>query len=245
MAKKATADFEFLSEINDNGGFEQMTFNTQAIPFIRLLQDISPQLKPSKYIEGAEAGMFFNTVTKQLYAAPLRVIVGKFDRLYLEWHASTRGKLIATHDPAYVEMNPHKFARDNKGVLRNLETSGVVQETYTYYVVLPDFVEEGICIITLSSTNLKEGKRLNRNLTHSVIPNTNKKALPYFMVWSVDSIPASNEKGDWLAIRFSFDSFITPALLENVVEERKSIPNKTVDYTALEYTPDEQADSPY
>ena len=50
-------------------GLEDTSSEDYAIPFIRVLQSGSPQLKKSngKYIEGAAQGMMFNTVTNRLY----------------------------------------------------------------------------------------------------------------------------------------------------------------------------------
>src|SRR4051812_45080055 len=40
-----------------------------AIPFLRVLQDLSPQVKKKDeaYVEGAEVGMFYESATKQLW----------------------------------------------------------------------------------------------------------------------------------------------------------------------------------
>lgn len=49
------------------GGFENTSQSDFAIPLLTILQDLSPQVKKSdeNYIAGAEAGMLFDTVTKQ------------------------------------------------------------------------------------------------------------------------------------------------------------------------------------
>jgi hypothetical protein len=40
-----------------------------ALPFIRILGQLSPQVnkRDAKYVQGAEAGMIYNSVTNQLY----------------------------------------------------------------------------------------------------------------------------------------------------------------------------------
>ena len=50
-------------------GNENVSTTDMAIPRIKLLQDLSPELKKSKaeYVEGAESGHMFNTVTKELF----------------------------------------------------------------------------------------------------------------------------------------------------------------------------------
>ena len=49
-------------------GFENMTQEDMALPFIRILGQLSPQVTDgdSKFIEGAKPGMIYNTVTSEL-----------------------------------------------------------------------------------------------------------------------------------------------------------------------------------
>ena len=61
----ATLDF-----VADSGmGLENIDKSDLALPFLKLLQSGSDETKKkhAKYVEGAEAGMFYNTVTKKLY----------------------------------------------------------------------------------------------------------------------------------------------------------------------------------
>ncbi len=61
----ATLDF-----VADSGmGLENIEKTDLALPFLKLLQSGSDETKKkhAKYVEGAEAGMFYNTVTKKLY----------------------------------------------------------------------------------------------------------------------------------------------------------------------------------
>ena len=50
-------------------GFENMTQEDMALPFVRILGQLSPQVTDgdAKYIEGAKPGMIYNTVTSELY----------------------------------------------------------------------------------------------------------------------------------------------------------------------------------
>ena len=55
-------------------GFENADKDSYAIPFIKLLQSMSPQCKKSNgaYIQGAEEGMLFNTVTEEAHESALK-----------------------------------------------------------------------------------------------------------------------------------------------------------------------------
>lgn len=251
MVKKTGATkeekFEYVGETNpgfdhfaefgqDASGFEEINMDTMSIPFIKIVQDISPQLKKSKpeFIPEAQAGMFFNSVSERLYDSPIKIVIGKFERYYIEWKAN-RGPFVATHSVEAIEgKRMQELARDENYRLYDPKTGNTFADTYIYYVVLPDFMEEGVCIISMTSSAIKEAKKLNRNLTSTMIPGTTKKALPYFMVWNVAVVEMSSDKGDWYSIKFTFNSFVTQPQLEHVVEERKALPQKTLDLSLLD-----------
>ena len=58
-----------LYEGDAHAGFEKVNTTSLALPIIKLLQNGSgeAQKRNQNYVEGAEPGMFFNTVTKKLY----------------------------------------------------------------------------------------------------------------------------------------------------------------------------------
>ena len=68
--KNAELSTDVMALINESTG-EGTVFDSSElqIPFIRLIQAMSPQLskKKTEYIEGASQGDAFNTVTKELW----------------------------------------------------------------------------------------------------------------------------------------------------------------------------------
>ncbi len=56
-------------------GFEGTSSRDYAIPFISLLQSLSPQVDKddAKYVEGAEVGMFYNSASGELLEELLRL----------------------------------------------------------------------------------------------------------------------------------------------------------------------------
>lgn len=235
MAENTT--FDYLN--GDASGFEQITNDTVAFPFIRIIQSISPICKKGRpeYVEGAEEGKLYNTITKRIIDVPARIVVGRFDRYFLEWKPERKG-LAGHHTVENVDnlIAKGRIVADGPN-FRDPATGNIFQETYAYYIVFPDYIEDGVCLLCLSSTQLKEAKRLNRMLTTTYIPGTSRRAMPYHMVWKLDTPIQSNDKGDWAGIKFSFDSFVTPQILGVVNEERKAlsaVSSEQVDYKALE-----------
>ena len=79
-----------LDFVSDAGmGLETIEKNDLALPFLKLLQSGSDETKKkhAKYVEGAEAGMLYNTVTKKLYNGEkgIEVIPVFYKMTYPEW----------------------------------------------------------------------------------------------------------------------------------------------------------------
>ena len=65
-------------------GLQNVSNDTMATPRIKILMQLSPELEE---IEGAKAGMIYNTVTQELYKSDegLRVVPCYFQLQYVEW----------------------------------------------------------------------------------------------------------------------------------------------------------------
>ncbi|HKU52551.1 MAG TPA: hypothetical protein VJQ25_08795, partial [Nitrospira sp.] len=63
-----------MEDAQEDLGFER---GDVAIPFLRILQSNSPQVKKqnAKYVIDAEAGMFFNTATNDIYSGDTGIYV--------------------------------------------------------------------------------------------------------------------------------------------------------------------------
>lgn len=68
-------------------GFEEADKDSYAIPFVFILQDNSPQLDT---IEGAEAGMFFNSATNEVMPE-IEVVPACYRRRFVRWGARDVG----------------------------------------------------------------------------------------------------------------------------------------------------------
>ena len=68
VKKQAGVPSNSLFEADAKLGLENMDQDDLALPFLKLLQNSSDETKKkhSSYVEGAEPGMFYNTVTKKL-----------------------------------------------------------------------------------------------------------------------------------------------------------------------------------
>ena len=78
---------------NAGKGLENITSEDITIPRLAVIQSNSPQRKKKdeKYIEGAEEGDIFNTVTGEIYKEPLTVIPCAYRKSYVEWIPREKG----------------------------------------------------------------------------------------------------------------------------------------------------------
>ena len=95
VAKRATS--KNVVNINDSelavystgeaDGFEESDSDSYAIPRLKLLQKLSPEVDEDngEYIEGAKHGQFFNTATGELFPDGVKVIPCHYRRSFIEW----------------------------------------------------------------------------------------------------------------------------------------------------------------
>ena len=70
-------------------GLGKLTQEDLALPFLKILAQLSPEVnkRDGKYVEGAEAGMIYNSVSGELYDGTKGIsVIPCFYKLeYLEW----------------------------------------------------------------------------------------------------------------------------------------------------------------
>ena len=88
----ATVNFE----ADANQGAENIKNEDLALPFLKVLGQLSPEVnkQDAKYVEGAESGMILNTVTNTLYDGKkgIEVLPVFYKRQYIEWQERGEGK---------------------------------------------------------------------------------------------------------------------------------------------------------
>ena len=78
-----------------DAGFENVDSKSLALPFLKVLGQLSPQVTQgdSQFISEAKAGMIYNTVTDELYdgAKGITVIPCYYKLEYIEWRDREKG----------------------------------------------------------------------------------------------------------------------------------------------------------
>lgn len=229
-AKLRQAANHFANDEDTLEGFESIDMSTMSIPFIRVLQKLSPQLNKNKpeYIPGAEEGQFFNTLTKEVYGSSMEIVVLRFDHVYIEWKPD-RGGFAGAHDPA----NAERLAVKKTFGAWETKDGNSLQENYVYLLLIVGREKDGPVVYSMFSSGIKVAKELNRlMLTHLLEDGT--RAKPYYLVWNLSTEYAENNQGSWYKPKIKFSRLVDEPILLAAREERKLLPQRKVDYAQIE-----------
>jgi hypothetical protein len=192
-------------------GLENADKDSFAIPFISLLQGLSPQLET---VEGAKPGLFINSITNELYAKVL-VIPCAYQRRFLRWSPrASGGGFKGEYSPIDVEtgsvvgLSQHNgqylmdvqegvaiFDKDGHAVFDHLS------DTRNHFVLVQSISGAWQpALISLSSTQVKASKRWMSRIQGVELRNSAGKAFnpPSFShVYELSSVKQENAKGKW------------------------------------------------
>ena len=185
-------------------GFENMTQEDMALPFVRILGQLSPQVTDgdAKYIDGAKPGMIYNTVTSECFDGKkgIKVIPCYYKKDYPEWsdRGDGPGAPVAVHLPNSPVIQTGK--RDGSKI--RLPNGNYLEETASYYVLVETKAGGGItpALITMKSTQLNVSKKWNSMMkTIQIADGKGGFAIPpmHGVVYNLQSVLQKNDKGSW------------------------------------------------
>ena len=142
-------------------GMENVTSADISIPFLGIVQKLSPQLDKTheKYIEGATEGDLFNSVTNQLLGTKVYFVPCCKDNQYVEWTPRDKGGgLVGMHVPGSEFVRDVKSRATDQFKLKTDEGNDLI-ETYYVYGMLIDGADgktvETPIVISFSSSKIK------------------------------------------------------------------------------------------
>ena len=201
MAKQQGSVALFGNDLSK--GFENMTQEDMALPFVRILGQLSPQVTDgdAKYIEGAKPGMIYNTVTSELFDGKkgIKVIPCYYKKDYPEWsdRGDGPGAPVAIHLPGSRIIATGK----REGSKIRLPNGNYLEETASFYVIVE--TKTGAyapALITMKSTQLNVSKKWNSMMKTIQIPDGKGGfAIPpmHGVVYNLTSTLQKNDKGSW------------------------------------------------
>jgi len=144
-------------------GSEDVGSEDLTIPRISIIQDLSPHHKKNKpeYIEGAEVGMAFNTVSQTLYGSELFIVPVYYRKEFVLWKDQSKG---GGFHGAFGSMAEGEEARAQ--VEDGNPNDYEVVDTAQQFVLVVDekgaVVEEAV--ISMAKSQMKPNRALNTQI---------------------------------------------------------------------------------
>ena len=216
-----------LFEADANAGSQNMTQEDLALPFLKVLGQLSPEVnkRDGKYVEGAEPGMILNTVTNEIFDGTkgIDVIPAFYERKYVEWQDRGEGKgsPVAIHDASSDIMS--QTTRD-KSFKDRLPNGNYLENTANHYVVVLGESPQ-TALISMKATQLKISRKWNSIMMGLKLNGKNGLFTPptYSHIYNLKTVQMSNDKGTWFGWEVSK---VGPVQDQGVYQVAKSFADK-------------------
>ena len=196
---KAGALATNVFEADANAGSQNITQEDLALPFLKVLGQLSPEVnkKDSKYTAGAEPGKIYNTVTTELYDE-IDVLPVFYKRQYVEWQdrGTSMGAPVAIHEVNSGVINEATRDKMNKDRLPN---GNYLENTANHFVVLLSGSTPSTALISMKATQLKISKKWNTMMMSIKMRGKDGLFTPptYSHIYRLKTVQKSNDKGTW------------------------------------------------
>ena len=182
-------------------GVDYATSDLQ-IPFIRVIQALSPQIKKSDaaFIKGAEQGDLFNTVTGEVWKGEegINVIPCYQETKHLEFTPRDQGGGFVGEVPL---SDPNILKTTRQGAKETLPSGNeLVKSDQHYCMVLNKDGSAQPAIVDMKSTQLKISRRWKTQIAMQKIPDKNgvmRTPALFATIWNLKTVEESNDMGTW------------------------------------------------
>ena len=172
-----------------------------ALPFLKILGQLSPEVnkRDGKYVEGAEPGMIFNSVSGDLYDGVKGIdVIPCFYKLeYIEWkdRGEGPGAPVAIYDSSSDIMSKTKADASYKDRLPN---GNYIEKTASHFVIITGD-SPSTALISMKSTQLKISRKWNSMMSGIKLKGKNGLYTPasFSHIYKLKTTQMSNDKGTW------------------------------------------------
>jgi len=239
-----------MFEADADKGSQNITQEDLALPFLKVLMPLSPEVNKmdGKYVEGAEPGMIFNSVTRELYngAKGINVLPCHYLKQYVEWQdrGTSGGSPVAIHKAGSDIVSTTTRDKAKKDRLPN---GNYLETTANHFVVvLGDSPQTAL--ISMKSTGLVVSRKWLATILSLKLPYKNKPGVytpaTYSHIYNLKTVQMSNDKGTWFGWGYSKVGPVTDASVYKMAKEFSERLAK--DEVQVKHGSDEsKTDSPY
>ena len=172
-----------------------------ALPFLKILGQLSPEVnkRDGKYVEGAEPGMIYNSVSGDLYDGVKGIdVIPCFYKLeYIEWkdRGEGPGAPVAIYDSSSDIMSKTTPDANYKDRLPN---GNYIEKTASHFVIVSGD-SPSTALISMKSTQLKISRKWNSMMSGIKMKGANGMFTPasFSHIYKLKTTQMSNDKGTW------------------------------------------------
>lgn len=181
-----------------NAGMENADRDSFAIPFLQVLQKMSPQLDRNapEYIKGAKEGDIFNTANSEVYDGEEGVLLMpvSFKRTFTAWTIREKGGgFKGEHAPSDPIVMTTVKDEKNRNILPDRQTQLV--DTRLHAVILLQGDTPVPALLTTTPTQIKKSKRWMTMMQERQAGDN----LPTFAhIYKLTTIAEKNDQGSWM-----------------------------------------------
>lgn len=203
-------------------GMESADRDSFAIPFLAIMQKMSPQVDKDEdsYVEGAEVGDLMLTTTGELFKDEdgADIIFCGYRRVFLRWAPKESGGGFKGEVPVDVVVSDRALGRikEEDGKLF-YDNGDIVKDTRVHYVLV--LREDGTsvqAVLSCASTQIKKSKMLMTQLNQFAAKDADGNAFnpPMFAhIFHAETVAEQNDKGSWRGWKFTRTGFVEDANL--------------------------------
>ena len=191
-----------MFEADANQGSQNITQDDLALPFLKVLGQLSPEVneRDGKHVEGAKPGMILNTVTKEIYDGTegINVLPAHYERKLVEWQdrGDSKGAPVAIHNAESDIMS--QTTRD-KSYKDRLPNGNYIENTANHFVIVLG-KSPSTALISMKATQLKISRAWNSVMMGLKLQGKNGMFTPptYSHIYKLKTVQMSNDKGTWM-----------------------------------------------
>lgn len=217
---------------DSRAGMESADQDSFAIPFLSVLQALSPQLDESdaKFVDGAKAGMLYENVTNQLIDGKDGAIVipCHYRRVFLRWGprggegAGFKGELTPEQVAAMrqskqiVEVDGRLFVPMPDGTVNEKRCDRIVDTRNHYVLLVNESTGAAVtALLSLRSTQIKKSKALMSALAAVRVKGPQGDVQPptFANLVRVCTVQEKNDEGNWHGVKFAVEGRVYNATL--------------------------------
>jgi len=202
IKKENAVSTNIVFEADANVQTGTVTQEDLQLPFLKILGQLSPEVnkRDGKYVEGAEPGMIYNSVTGETFSGEIGVpVIPCYYKLeYVEW--KDRGK---DGSGAPVKIYPSSsdiMTKTTRGgdFKDRLPNGNYIEKTAQHYVVVGSS-SPTTALIAMKSTQLKISRKWNTIMQSIKVQGKNGLFTPatFSHLYQLKTIQQSNDKGTW------------------------------------------------